>query len=129
MVENTNGDATLRSNMNWEAITNNAETKKLLNHWQKLGQFRRNHPAVGAGIHQMITEAPYLFYRSFQKDDYKDFVVVGLDLPEGEKVLDVSKVFENGDTLYDTYSGTTVKVKQGKVKINTPFSIVLLEQL
>ena len=76
VIEGTEGDATLRSFMNWEDIESNDQTKKVLEHWQKLGRFRAKHPAVGAGIHQMITEEPYAFYRSYQEGDYKDFVVV-----------------------------------------------------
>ncbi|HTO35227.1 MAG TPA: alpha-amylase family glycosyl hydrolase, partial [Flavobacterium sp.] len=45
-IEGTQGDATLRSFMNWEDI-DNEKTKEILTHWQKLGQFRKNHPAVG----------------------------------------------------------------------------------
>ena len=129
VVEGTVGDATLRSVMNWEAIENNSETKTVLEHWQKLGQFRSKHPAVGAGIHQMITETPYVFYRSFSKGDFKDLVVVGLDLPIGKKVLDVSRIFENGDTLYDAYSGVSNKVVNGKLIIDSKFNIVLLEKM
>ncbi|MEW4924887.1 alpha-amylase family glycosyl hydrolase [Algibacter sp. 2305UL17-15] len=128
VVAGTVGDATLRSFMNWEAIKNNQETKLVLEHWQKLGQFRANHPAIGAGVHQMITETPYLFYRSFSKGDFKDLVVVGLDLPIGKKVLDVSKVFKNGDELRDGYSGVSCTVKAGKVTINSEYNIVLLEK-
>lgn len=128
VVEDTQGDATLRSFMNWEAIQNNTETKSVLSHWQKLGQFRANHPAIGAGIHQMITEAPYTFYRSFSKDNFKDLVVVGLDLPVGKKVLDVSKVFKNGDEIRDAYSGALSTVENGKIVIDSANTIVLLEQ-
>ena len=95
VIEGTQGDATLRSFMNWDAIANDDNTKSVLAHWQKLGTFRAKHPAVGAGVHQMITQSPYTFYRSYQKGDYKDLVIVGLELNKGEKVLDVSKVFED----------------------------------
>lgn len=128
IIEGTKGDATLRSFMNWDDILNNPHTQAIHEHWQKLGKFRANHPAVGAGIHQMITQNPYLFYRSCQTNTYKDLVVIGLDLPKGKKTLDVSKVFKNGDLLFDAYSGTSVKVKNGLVLIDTPFSLVLLER-
>lgn len=127
IIEGTVGDATLRSNMNWDAIENHEETKTVLKHWQKLGQFRANHPAIGAGIHQMITAEPYVFYRSYQKEEYKDLVVVGLDLPTGEKSLDVSKIFKDGDLLFDRYSNQTVKVSKGSVKINSEYNVVLIE--
>lgn len=128
IVEETVGDATLRSNMNWDAIQNNPETKAILHHWQKLGQFRANHPAIGAGIHQMITEKPYTFYRSYSTNNFEDLVVVGLYLPEGKKTIDVSKLFKDGDDLLDVYSGISTHVKNGKVIINSDFDIVLLEK-
>lgn len=126
-IEGTQGDATLRSFMNWEDVKTNPETQKTLLHWQKLGQFRKNHPAVGAGIHKEISSKPYTFSRSFTKGNYKDNVVVGLDLPIGKKVLSVSSVFKNGTVIKDTYSGKVVTVSKGKVTIKSAFDIVLLE--
>lgn len=128
VVEGTQGDATLRSFMNWEAVNSDPKTKAVLTHWQKLGQFRTNHPAVGAGKHQMITQEPYLFYRSYQQGDFKDLVIVGLDLPKGEKVIDVSKVFEEGDKLQDAYSGVKATVENGKIIINSNANIILIER-
>jgi alpha-amylase len=128
VVEGTNGDATLRSLMNWEAIEKDSTTQIVLTHWQKLGQFRANHPAVGAGRHHMISKKPYVFSRSFVKDAYVDNVMVGLDLPFGEKTLDVSTIFNDGDELFDGYSGISVEVNDGKAEINSDFDIVLLER-
>ena len=129
IIEGTEGDATLRSFMNWEDIEKDIATRKVLSHWQKLGQFRANHPAVGAGIHQMITEKPYTFYRSFNKDDFEDIVVIGLDLPKGTKTLNVSRVFKNGDLVHDAYSMQNVTVKDGQVSFESEFNIVLLEKM
>ena len=126
VVEGTKGDATLRSFMNWDAIDNDNKTKQVLEHWQKLGQFRANHPAIGAGIHQMIAKEPYLFSRTYLKGDYEDKVVIGLDLNKGKKIIDVSKVFQEGDSLFDFYSNTDLEVKKGGVIINSDFEIVLL---
>ena len=128
VVEGTNGDATLRSFMNWEDIKNDPKTQDILKHWQKLGQFRANHPAVGAGTHQMITQKPYVFYRSFYKGDYEDLVVVGLTLNKGTKTLDVSKIFKDGEILHDAYSNQNCVVKEGKAIINSKYSIILLER-
>ncbi|MFZ2283036.1 MAG: alpha-amylase family glycosyl hydrolase [Lutibacter sp.] len=127
IIEGTEGDATLRSNMNWNDIENNEKTKEILAHWQKLGKFRTNHLAVGAGIHKMISEQPYVFKRTYSKGDFKDAVVVGLDLKIGEKQLNIGDVFEEDAVLVDAYSNTEVVVKNGMVSLNTPFSIVLLE--
>ena len=37
-------------------------------------------------------------------------------------------LFQNGEKVNDAYSGSTVKVINGKVTLNTPYSIVLLEK-
>ncbi|HKK11351.1 MAG TPA: hypothetical protein VJ945_00860, partial [Flavobacteriaceae bacterium] len=128
VVKGAYGDANLRSFMNWSDIENDPKTQDILKHWQKLGRFRVKHPAIGAGTHQMITQNPYVFYRSFYKDGYKDLVVVGLNLRKGTKTLDVSKVFKNGKKLHDAYSDQNIQVKNGKAVINSEFNIVLLEE-
>lgn len=124
-IEGASGDATLRSNMNWNDVQNNAETKKLLVHYQKLGKFRADHPAVGAGVHQMVSSSLYWFTRTFNTDK----VLIGLDLNTGIKEVSVTGIFENGTKLRDAYSGKTVKVENGKAIINTEFSLVLFEQI
>jgi alpha-amylase len=128
VIEGTQGDATLRSFMNWDAIKNNPDSKKTLEHWRKLGKFRKNHPAIGAGVHQEISASPYTFSRTYFKETYNDKVFIGLDLPIGKKVLEVSTVFEDGTQLRDAYSGKSVEVSRGKIKIKTDFDIVLLEK-
>ena len=127
IIEGTKGDSTLRSLMNWEAIKSNPETQKTLLHWQKLGQFRKNHPSVGAGIHKQISAQPYTFSRTFSKEDYSDAVVVGLDLRIGTKELLVGSIFANGTLLKDAYSDKEMIVSNGKVTVDTEFDIVLLE--
>ncbi len=128
-IVGTVGDATLRSNMNWDDIANKAETKELLAHWQKLGLFRKKHAAVGAGAHSQISASPYVFSRTFTKGKYTDKVVVGLDLAKGEKIITVGTVFPNGSKVKDAYSGKTATVIKGKVTFNTDFYILLLEKL
>ena len=128
VIDGTIGDATLRSNMNWQELRDEQEKQKVLVHWMKLGRFRKNHPSVGAGKHKMISKTPHVFSRSFEKSDYKDQVIVGLELPTGEKTIDVSSVFKDGDVLLDTYSNKEVEVKDGKVNLSTTFSFVLLEK-
>ena len=128
IIEGTNGDATLRSFMNWEDMATNAETKEVLEHWQKLGRFRRDHIAVGAGVHKMLSESPYTFMRSSGDDLPEDVVVVGLDLEVGEKLIGVGDAFTEGTMLRDAYSGMTSEVKNGSVIIDSEFDIVLLEK-
>ena len=127
-ITGTEGDAKLRSFMNWDSISKRKRTKEVLLHWQKLGTFRANHPSIGAGIHQMITELPYVFFRKFSKETFKDIVVVGLDLPIGIKTLNVTTAFNDGDQVYDAYSNQNITVKNGQVIIDSEFNIVLLEK-
>jgi alpha-amylase len=127
IIEGTTGDATLRSFMNWQDIEENENVKRGLIHWQKLGQFRNDHPAIGAGVHKMISQEPYTFQRTFIKGNYSDSVVVGLDLTKGTKEINVSSVFSNGSLLIDAYSDTEVIVDNGVVKLDTPYDVVLLE--
>ena len=129
VVEGTEGDATLRSNMNWNDIETNPEVQKTLLHWQKLGKFRKNHPAIGAGIHKQIsTGLDYVFARLFTKGKFQDKVIVGLDLPIGKKEISVDNLFVNGTKLKDAYSGKTGIVTNGKIVIDSNSGIVLLEK-
>jgi alpha-amylase len=125
IIEGTQGDATLRSFMNWEEIKTNSLTQENVLHWQKLSNFRKNHPAIGAGIHTKISNVPYVFSRVYAEDK----VVIGLDLIVGKKTISVGKLFKNGTKVKDTYSGKTSIVTDGKVKFDTPFTILLVEKM
>lgn len=128
VIEGTQGDATLRSSMDWNDIASNPETKKMLEHWQKLGRFRERHPAIGAGIHKQISASPYVFSRGYKKGKYLDRTVVGLDMPKGKKELDVSSIFAEGTILRDAYSGKQTTVVNGTAVVNSEFDTVLLEK-
>lgn len=127
IIEGTEGDATLRSFMNWEDLDSLPEIQNIHKHWQKLGQFRANHPAIGAGKHKRLAKSPYVFSRTYVNGDYRDKVVVGLDLPKGKKALWVKGFFGDGTVLYDTYSETEVTVANGKVVLDNAYDIALLE--
>jgi len=127
------GDANLRSFMNWEKLEEDAEVNgtlvsDVLYHYRKLGQFRRNHPAVGAGVHRMIATEPYTFSRTWEKAGYTDRVVVALDLDGNAVEIDVEGIFDEGAELTDFYSGETTNVKNGKAIIRTEYPVVLLEE-
>lgn len=131
VIPNTQGDATLRSFMNWDEVTANTErggykTQDVLAHWQKLGRFRRVHPAVGAGIHTMLSSQPYIFKRTFNDAGVSDSVVVGLDMEKGKKTISVQGIFPDGTQLKDYYSGAQIKVAGGKVTVDSEFGVVLL---
>jgi alpha-amylase len=127
-IEGTQGDATLRSFMNWGAIQTDEFAQNVLKHWQKLGLFRKNHPAIGAGIHQKISDKNYVFSRKWTQGKYTDQVVVGLDLPSGNKTISVGKIFPNGTKVRDAYSGKTALVTNGKITFNTPATLLLIEK-
>ena len=121
------GDANLRSFMNWEELDSIPKTKEILEHWRKLGSFRNNHLAIGAGRHKRLGKTPYVFGRTYIDGDFKDKVVVGLDLPKGKKSLWVKGFFGDGTKLYDTYSDTEIMVNNGKVILENDYNIALLE--
>ena len=126
-IEGAQGDATLRSFMNWRELDSIPLNKKILGYWQKLGKFRNDHPAIGAGRHQRLSKSPYVFGRTFINGEFKDKVVVGLKLPKGKKSLWVKGFFGDGTKLHDAFSKTMVTVENGKVFLDNDFEIALLE--
>ncbi len=127
VYEGAEGDANLRSFMNWNELDSLETRRSTLEHYQKLGRFRADHPAIGAGIHKRLSSKPYVFSRNLSGEGFRDKVVVGLDLPEGEKSLYVRGFFGNGTHLRDAYSGAETIVEKGRATLNTPFSTALLE--
>jgi alpha-amylase len=131
-VDGAEGDATLRSFMNWDDLAKNAQRTgyrvgEVRAHWAKLGQFRHAHIAVGAGVHQMIQHAPYVFSRSFNKNGVSDKVVVALGLPTDKRsAIPVRGVFGDGQTVRDAYSGTTAMVAGGMVQFPAQNAVVLI---
>jgi alpha-amylase len=127
IVENAVGDATLRSPMNWDDTTN----QEVLNHWQKLGQFRQNHPAVGAGDHKLIEELAQgiIVSRTYDKNDYQDQVIIGAGLPDGTAQIKVTDVFPDATELRNAYTDQRLKVTDGKVNATAVNGLVLLEAI
>ncbi|WP_086930154.1 alpha-amylase family glycosyl hydrolase [Agarilytica rhodophyticola] len=128
-----NGDANLRSYMNWDELNNNAkkngyQVKEVWSHWSKLGQFRKAHPAVGAGIHKKLSDQPYVFSRTLSHKKLNDRVVVAIDLEKGktQQTINVKGIFKDGTKLKDYYSNTYTRVLNGEALVNTSSTIVLL---
>lgn len=127
-IDGAVGDATLRSFMNWDDLKGNAErtgyrVADVHRHWSLLGQFRKLHVAVGAGLHKQISASPYTFSRVHPKDK----VVVALDLPlDRASVIDVGGVFKDGEKVKDHYSGKSAVVKGGKVQFDARNALVLI---
>jgi alpha-amylase len=131
-VDGAEGDANLRSYMNWDELAANAprgmhRVADVREHWARLGRFRAAHPAVGAGVHQMIAHNPYTFKRTYEKDGVLDRVVVALDLPGDKPVaITVAGVFMDGQTVRDWYSGQSAVVRNGTVQFDTRTPVALI---
>jgi alpha-amylase len=46
----------------------------------------------------------------------------------GNKEINGENLFAEGEKVHDFYSGKTAIVTNGKITINTPYSIVLIEK-
>ncbi len=127
-VEGAEGDANLRSFMNWDDLEPGGVAIEVLKHWRKLGRFRRAHPAVGAGIHRTLQTKPYIFSRTLQSGSQVDRVVVAMDQGEGNKSISVFHLFPDGTELVDAYSGVAGRVRNGSISLATRSSLVLLTE-
>jgi alpha-amylase len=133
-VAEAQGDAKLRSFMNWDELAQNAardgyKIAEVRAHYAKLGLFRKAHVAVGAGVHQQLQAQPYVFKRTYDANGIHDKVVVALDLPAGEAaVIDVHGVFADGQKVKDYYSGKSAVVAKGKVSFAARNAVVLIGQ-
>lgn len=110
-----------RSSMQWQQ-----QDKAVLAHWQKLGQFRQHHLAVGAGQQQTI--AANTFVRTFNSDTTNDWVLIKIT-DEKQTKVNVSKWAENGETLRNAYTGEVQKVIQGTVSFKVENKLLLLEKV
>jgi alpha-amylase len=132
IVADAKGDAALRSMMNWDALARNEsrpgyKIAEVRQHWSKLGMFRRAHVAVGAGEHQKLSDQPYTFKRSYEKNGISDQVIVALDLPVDRiNTVTVQGVFADGLKLKDYYSGKYAIVTNGKVTFDSKNSLLLI---
>jgi alpha-amylase len=121
-IDGAEGDAHLRSFMNWGAIDG-----AVRQHWSRLGLFRQAHPSIGAGVHQKLADQPYTFKRSYRNGNVSDKVVVALDLPaDRASSITVAGVFADGQRLTDHYSGKSAVVKGGKVQFDTRTPVALI---
>ncbi|MEE0858593.1 MAG: alpha-amylase family glycosyl hydrolase [Acutalibacteraceae bacterium] len=111
-------DHALRSFMNWS----DTDTE-LLAHWQKVGQFRNNHVAVGAGANATITssdENGVAFTRTYDKDGVQDAIAAVIaSTADTDVTVDVSSIFEDGTKVVNAYDGTEAVVANGSVTFNS----------
>ena len=130
--EGAQGDANLRTFMNWNDLATNAKrdgyrVADLQRHWALLGKFRQAHPSVGAGVHKKLADGPYTFSRTLERGELRDKVVVALDVAGGKAVpISVAGVFKDGEKVRDYYSGKRAVVAGGKAKITAVNGVVLL---
>lgn len=122
-IEGAEGDVNLRGLMNW------GENPELLLHWQKLGQFRHNHPSVGAGEHKIISKEPYVFARTYNKKTNNDQVIIALNFPKVATTISVGNYYKEGEKLNDAYGNKQYKVIEGKIVVESKSGIVLLEKV
>ncbi len=119
-------DHLLRSDMNWSSMDKNA-----LAHWQKVGTFRKNHIAVGAGSHKAITATSgAAFVREYNKNGVSDtvFAVIGAN-KNTNVTLTVGSYVSDGTVLKNTYNDATATVSGGKVTFNSGANGTILVEL
>lgn len=120
-------DQRFRSDMDWDSVTGSKAS--VLEHWQKVGQFRNDHLSVGAGEHEKLSDSPYTFSRTYHlEEEDEDKVVVALPDKAGTFTISVGTVFEDGETLTDAYSGATYEVANGSVSVTCDSNGVILLQ-
>ena len=124
-VPGAEGDANLRSMMRWSEVGQDS-VAAVLEHWRKLGRFRRTHPAVGAGVHRTLQASPYIFSRRLETSTGVDRVLVAMDQGVGRKRVPVFGVFPEGTEVVDGYSGVRATVTRDAVSITTGWGLVLL---
>lgn len=126
VVEDAVGDATLRSPMNWDSTD-----KEVLEHWQKIGRFRNDHPSVGAGEHATLVnlEQGTLAARYYDNGTFEDHVIIGAGLKDGLVEIDITKVFPEAKRLRNAYTMKKLPVVNGRVKAQAINGVVLLEKL
>ena len=119
-------DHNLRSDMNWSSLD-----KNLLAHWQKVGKFRSNHVAVGAGAHaNLTTTSGAAFSRTYNKNGVTDSVAACIGASNNTNVtITVGKTFAEGATVRNAYDGKTATVSGGKVTFNSGANGTILIEL
>jgi len=126
VIERTEGDATLRSVMDWKNLN-----QEVLKHWQVLGRFRNKHKSVGAGAHFSLEYKGEgtLAARFYNKNNQEDIVLIGAGLPNGLLEIEVKKVFPKSSRLRNAYTIKKLPVVNGKVTVMVKNGVVLLEKL
>lgn len=105
-----------RSFMNWSSMD-----KNILAHWQKVGSFRNNHVAVGAGSHTSLTATSgTAFSRTYTKNNVNDTVVCVIGANKNASTtITLNGAFADGTKVVNAYTGDEATVSGGKVTFNS----------
>lgn len=120
-------DHVIRGFMNWTSMDNG-----VLAHWQKVGTFRNNHVAVGAGSHTALSATGgTAFSRNYNKNGVNDTVVCVVGANNNTSItITLNGAFKDGVTVKNTYTGDTAQVSGGKVTFNSgAHGTILIEQV
>ncbi|MEE1155584.1 MAG: alpha-amylase family glycosyl hydrolase [Acutalibacteraceae bacterium] len=117
MLASNLADHAYRSDMNWNSVNSSATLK----HWQKVGQFRNNHIAVGAGSHTATSASSgTAFIREYSKGNITDAVAAVIGASANTNVsVTVGSIFSDGTMVTNAYDGSTATVSGGKVSFNS----------
>ncbi len=116
VVQCSINDHAIRGFMNW-----NSMDKNVLAHWQKVGSFRNNHVAVGAGSHKNLSATSgTAFARMYDKGGVKDTVVCVISANKNSSTtITLSGAFADGTKVVNAYTGDKATVSGGKVTFNS----------
>lgn len=101
---NVDSAQAFRSDMNWTS----ADTA-LQEHFRKLGQIRRAHPAIGMGRQRTLDT------HSCVRSLGDDTVLIRVK-PDAGKAINVGAAFNDGDVLVELYTGQEAMVADGEVR-------------
>ncbi len=115
----------LRSDMNWDSMD---ETE--LAHWQKVGTFRNNHVAIGAGANTNLSATSGVaFARTYDKNGITDKAAAVIAAGSNANVtIDVSAIWSDGQQLVNAYDQSSATVSNGKVTFNSGANGTILIQ-
>jgi len=100
---NVDGDQAFRSDMDWTDVDT-----ALLEHFRKLGNIRKSHPAIGRGA-QVTIDTHTCMRRS------GDDIVIIRTMPGLSESIAVGQYFANGEEVTELYTGQRAKVVNGSV--------------
>lgn len=100
---NVDSNQAFRSDMDWNNID-----EALLRHYQRLGNIRNSHPAIGMGRQTTIDE------HTCVRTIHNDTVLIRL-VPIDNKPIDMAGYFEEGDCLTELYTGQQATVTNNSI--------------